>query len=54
MLNSRAEIQVILLNAALENRPLTATEIDTIKRNWTLAELHEVEEVSENEAAEQR
>jgi len=53
MLKSRAEIQVVLLNAALENRPLTATEIDTIKRNWNMAEFHEAEGFSEEKPKEQ-
>lgn len=38
MLNSRAQIQIILCNAALEGRALKATEIDTIKRLWRDAE----------------
>ena len=39
MLGARAKIQVILLNQALENRPLTAMEIDTIKQLWQTADL---------------
>lgn len=38
MLNSRAQIQIILCNAALEGRPLKPIEIDTIKRLWQDAE----------------
>ena len=38
MLNSRARIQIILINANLENRPLNNSEIDQIKQLWGRAE----------------
>lgn len=38
MLNSRAAIQIILINANLENRQLNPEEIDRIKQLWKKAE----------------
>jgi hypothetical protein len=49
-LGARAKIQVILLNQALENRPLTATEIDSIKQLWQTADL----DTSEKQTTEER
>lgn len=49
MLNSRAQIQIILCNAALEGRPLKAIEIDTIKRLWQSAEYDKAYDSEEKE-----
>lgn len=38
MLNSRAQIQIILINANLEGRRLNSEEIDRIKQLWGKAE----------------
>ena len=38
MLNARAQIQIILINANLEDRRLNASEIDRIKVLWKRAE----------------
>ncbi len=48
MLNSRAQIQIILCNAALEGRRLNAEEIGTVKRLWSKAEYDRAHE-SENQ-----
>ncbi len=46
MLNSRAQIQIILCNAALEGRRLNPEEIDTIKRLWKDAEYDRAFEIA--------
>ena len=50
MLNSRAKIQIILCNAALEGRRLSASEIDTIKVLWKDAEYDRAFEATGSDA----
>jgi hypothetical protein len=45
MLNARAQIQIILINANIESRKLTNEEIDRIGRLWASAEYDQTAEV---------
>ena len=49
MLNSRAQIQIILINATLEGRRLDAAEIDRIKQLWSKAEYDQTAEMPSGE-----
>ncbi len=47
MLNSRAQVQLILVKAAIEGRKLNAEDVDTIGRLWASAEYDRAFETSE-------
>lgn len=49
MLNSRAQIQIILVKAALEGRKLNVEEVDTIGRLWESSEYNRAFETTEAE-----
>lgn len=53
MLNSRAQIQIILINATLENRQLNALEIDRIKQLWEKAEYNQTLDIDVDDEAKQ-
>lgn len=45
MLNARAQIQIILINANIESRKLTNEEIDRIGRLWASAEYDQTADI---------
>lgn len=49
MLNARARIQQILINAAIAQRTLKATEIDDITRLWKSAEYDQTDDIQLND-----